>query len=480
MNQPSLSSLGVALRRAALLLAMSLSAGATGAGCDDGEASDLAPIEPGEWLPGGDTTNTLLLGINAFSRHVENITLEHERMFFSGNALFNEPWVEAPASTGNRDGLGPLFNARSCSACHARDGRGLPPDSPDASFLGLLVRVSVPGEDVHGGPLADARYGGQLQPFALPNVPVEAALRVLYTEVPGQYDDGTPYTLLEPTYAIDSLGYGEPEEPLLLSPRIAPQVIGLALLEAIPTERLEALADADDDDNDGISGRLNYVWDEEAQAMAVGRFGWKSEQPTVRQQTAGAFLGDMGITTPVFPEQNCTASQPECAAAIAGGEPEIDDRLFDRVVLYSSLLAVPVRRDWEDTEVRRGKQLFADAGCIGCHVSRHETGPHAFEEVADQVIWPYTDLLLHDMGPALSDGRPVYSAGPSEWRTPPLWGVGLFTTVNGDSRLMHDGRARGVAEAILWHGGEADASRAAFTAMSATERAALVRFVESL
>lgn len=449
-----------------------------GACADD--AADSGPLEEGEWLPGGETTNTLLGGRNAFSRHVSNISEEHERMFFTGNALFNDPWVEAPASTMSRDGLGPLFNARSCAACHLRDGRGEPPTNVDDDFLSMLVRLSVPGEDASGGPLAEPTYGGQLQPFALPAVPAEGAPRVLYEEVPGAYADGTPYSLRVPTYAIDELAYGDMAEDVMLSARVAPQVIGLGLLEAIPEERLHALADPDDDDGDGISGRTNLVWDAIRDEPAIGRFGWKCEQPSVRQQSAGAFLGDMGITTPVFPDQNCTASQTECTDAPGGGEPEISADLFDRVVAYASLLAVPVRRDWESESVLHGKALFNEAECTGCHVPSHVTGTHEFSELSDQLIWPYTDLLLHDMGDGLADGRPVFDASGSEWRTPPLWGIGLFQAVNGHTLLLHDGRARGVAEAILWHGGEAEASRDAFVAMDAQERSALVAFVESL
>lgn len=448
-------------------------------GCDDGD-DRLAPVESGEWLPGGETTNTLLLGRNAFARHVSNISSENERMFFSGNALFNDPWVQAPASTGNRDGLGPLFNARSCSACHGDDGRGLPPTASDEDFLGLLIRLSVPGEGPHGGPLPSEAYGDQLQPFSVAGVPNEGSPRVSYQQVTGSYADGTPYALLQPDYVIEDMNYGVPDEAPLVSARIAPQVIGLGLLEAIPEERIRALADPDDADGDGISGRPNEVWDVELAAHTLGRFGWKAEQPTVRQQSAGAFLGDMGITSPVFPNQDCTSLQPDCANAIHGGEPEIDDALFHRVVVYTSLLAVPVRRDWESNEVRRGKRLFEQADCVSCHVPSHVTGPHEFDEVEDQRIWPYTDLLLHDMGEGLADGRPVFEADGREWRTPPLWGIGLFDAVNGDTRLMHDGRARGVAEAILWHGGEAASARDAFVAMPAADREALVAFVRSL
>lgn len=467
-------------RRPLAGLALAALAACSLAAC--GEESDPIRLEPGELLPGGATTNTLLGGRNAFIRPAENITVEHEPNFYTGNSFFNQAWVEAPASTGRRDGLGPLFNARSCAACHLRDGRGRPPESPDEPFLGLLLRLSVPGVDAVGGPLPDPNYGGQLQPFALPDVPAEAAASVAYDEVSGSYGDGTPYTLLRPVYRLDAPAYGPLDPELMISPRVAPAVIGLGLLEAITGDDLRALADPDDADGDGISGRLNTVWDAVAEAHAIGRFGWKADQPSVRQQVAGAFLGDMGITTPIFGAQDCTAAQTDCLAARDGGEggPEIDAETFEKVVLYTSLLAVPARRTADAPDVLRGKGLFGDMGCAACHTPSHRTGAHPLPEVADQLIWPYTDLLLHDMGPELSDGRPVFDAAGPEWRTPPLWGIGLLPAVNDHQRLLHDGRARGVAEAILWHGGEAEAAREAFRLAPAADRDAVVRFVESL
>ncbi|MFT6399938.1 MAG: CxxC motif-containing protein (DUF1111 family) [Bradymonadia bacterium] len=301
-----------------------------------------------------------------------------------------------------------------------------------------------------------------------------------YEEVAGQYPEGETYSLRRPVYTFDDMGYGPLHDELMFSPRVAPQMIGLGLLEAIPELRLLELADPDDADSDGISGRVNIVWDVETESMAIGRFGWKSEQPTVRQQTAGAFLGDMGLTTPLFASQDCAEVQRECADAETGGTPEVEPHLFERVVVYSSLLAVPVRRDWDDPDVLAGKRLFRDTGCASCHVASHVTGPHWLEETSNQLIWPYTDLLLHDMGSDLSDNRPSFDATGDEWRTPPLWGIGLFEAVNNHQLLMHDGRARGVAEAILWHGGEAEDSKDEFINLSRADRALLILFVETL
>ena len=282
------------------------------------------------------------------------------------------------------------------------------------------------------------------------------------------------------TYWIEEQAYGGSASSLALSPRVAPQMIGLGLLEAIPEARLTELSDPDDLDGDGISGRPNLVLDVEAGEFVVGRFGWKSEQPSVRQQSAGAFNGDIGITTSVFPSQDCTEAEATCASAQAGGDPEATDSVLDAVVTYSRLLAPPARFRYAEQGVLQGKRLFSEIGCDSCHTPKHETGTSDLDELSGQTIWPYTDLLLHDMGEALSDDRPTFSALGSEWRTPPLWGVGRIPEVNRHDRLMHDGRARGVAEAILLHGGEGAAAREAFAALSSDERTKVVEFVESL
>lgn len=439
-------------------------------------------VDPKEQLPGGETTNRLLLGSNAFTMPAGNISVEHESLFFSGNSFFNQNWVQAPASTTARDGLGPLFNARSCAGCHFKDGRGRPPLEPGEAFSGLLLRLSLPGSGEHGEPLPEPNYGGQLQPFAIQSVAVEGRPSVEYRAISGTYTDGEAYELLAPTYAIAPGDDGVPLDPAtLISPRVAPSMIGLGLLEAIPRARLEALADPDDRDGDGISGRINEVYDMALDSMTVGRFGWKAEQPSVRQQSAGAFDGDMGLTTSLFPENDCAASERACADAPNGGEPEVDDATLDRIELYSRVLAVPIREHWKDADVLAGRRVFFEAGCAGCHVPSHTTDAAAsLPELSAQEIFPYTDLLLHDMGPGLSDDRPVFSAEGSEWRTPPLWGLRFYAVVNGHDRLLHDGRARGVAEAILWHDGEAAESREAFRALDQEQRARLIRFVESL
>jgi CxxC motif-containing protein (DUF1111 family) len=444
-------------------------------------SSGGSELEAGEDMPGGDTTNTLLFGSNVFLPAADNISQDHLLMFSTGNAFFNQAWTEPPSSNTSRDGLGPLFNARSCSACHFKDGRGRPPIDGELEFTSMLLRIGTGELGPDGIPLPDPTYGDQLQPSGAGDVPGEGVPRVSYTNIAGSYADGTPYELASPTYAIEAPSHGPFVSDLKISPRVAPVMIGMGLLEAIPDSRLEELADPEDADRDGISGRINRVWSVAAGALTVGRFGWKAEQPSVRQQAAGAFIGDLGITSSVFPQQECTEAEVECRSALGGGDPEISDRLFERVVRYSELLAVPARARFADDDILRGKAHFAELGCGGCHTPSHRTSADAeLEEVRDQRIWPYTDLLLHDMGDALSDQRPSYAAAGNEWRTPPLWGLGHYEVVNGHERLMHDGRARGVAEAILWHGGEAEDAKQLFVELSEASRLDLIAFVESL
>ena len=423
---------------------------------------------------------------NSFGLPVLGMTNEQRRRFEVGDSFFTQNWVTAPASTDARDGLGPLFNAQACSSCHVRDGRGLPPDPHgETGRLGLLLRLSVPGADaLTGGPLPEPTYGNQLQDRAVLDVVAEGTVAVTYDTTAGTYGDGQPYELQAPTYGIANLAFGELDEEVLIGPRLAPQVIGMGLLEAISAESILASADPEDRDDDGISGRANLVWDGATQSLVLGRFGWKANVATVEQQVAGAFHGDIGITSTLHPEENC-GSQSGCADLPNGsdpltGEPEIPDERLGSVVFYNRTLAVPVMRNTDQPEVRRGAELFETFGCAQCHTSTQQTGSAILPTLTDQTIHTFTDLLLHDMGPGLADGRPDFLAGGSEWRTPPLWGLGLIDDINGERFLLHDGRARSIAEAILWHGGEGERSRELFRTASPEERSALLAFLEAL
>jgi len=456
-------------------------------------ADAIGAYEPGEELSGGDTT-VFDEGRNAFSLPAANLSTERQTEFFIGNSFFKRNWIEAPASTTGRDGLGPHFIARSCGACHLLDGRGAPPPAPKGvnteAPVALLLRLSIPGDGGREGVVPEPTYGTQLNNAAVSGVKAEGSVRITYAEIPGQFSDGTRYSLRKPTVTIVAPAYGPLDERTLISPRVAPQVIGMGLLEAIREEDIVANAAAQASDG-GVSGRVNRVWDVYANAWVIGRFGWKANVGTVAHQTAAAFNGDIGITSGHFPAEECMPKQADCRVRQATearwraerGEPavDIDDRTLGRTISYSRTLAVPARREARNPQVLRGKQVFMAAGCASCHRPSYVTGELAgMPELSGQTIRPYTDLLLHDMGDGLADGRPDFAADGREWRTPPLWGIGLIHTVNGHTHFLHDGRARNLMEAVLWHGGEAEASKQQVLAMSKADRAALIRFLESL
>ncbi|MFC4257851.1 di-heme oxidoredictase family protein [Marinobacter lacisalsi] len=423
---------------------------------------------------------------NAYSLPQGNLSMTKRLDFSVGNSFFRNPWVEAPASTDARDGLGPLFNTNSCQGCHIKDGRGNPP-SVDSPSVSLFLRLSVPAD-----PDTDAQvlktqgfkpapvYGGQLQTAAVSGMKPEANLHIEWRTLTETLPDGTRIKLREPVYRIGSPNYGPLPDDLLVSPRVAPPMIGMGLLEAIPIESLQGLADPEDKDGDGISGHLNQVWSIDGQKTVPGRFGWKAAEPDVHQQAMGAFAGDMGLTSSQRPKTDCTPQQG-CDGFPNGGEPEVSDKIARFITFYSRSLAIPARRDMDNPAVQAGARLFNEAGCAACHTPRHTTGEVADRpDLSNQTIWPYTDLLLHDMGDRLADGRPVFEADGREWRTPPLWGIGLTQTVNPQAGFLHDGRARTLEEAILWHGGEARPATDAYRAMDAADRASIIRFLESL
>ena len=398
-----------------------------------------------------------------------------------GRGLVRQTWVVSPSLDPGIAGLGPTYNRPACTACHARNGGGAPPDSPAEPMRSLLVRLSVPGQDTHGGPRPEPRYGDQLNEQGVPGVPGEGEAVLRWTPVPLTLADGTPITLRCPDLSFQHLAFGPMAPDVLTSVRVAPPMFGLGLLEAVPEADILALAEAQRRAGQGVAGQPNRVWDAVAGRAVLGRFGWKANQPSVRQQVAGALAGDMGITTPVFPTPNCPPVQTACAAWSADRHPELPDSGLDAMTLYLQALGVPARREADAPKVRRGEALFAQAGCAACHQPVLHTGRfEALPALSGQAIQPYTDLLLHDLGPELADGRPDYLASGRQWRTPPLWGLGLRAVVDERVGLLHDGRARGVLEAVLWHGGEAQDARDRVLQFSAEDRAALVKFVESL
>ncbi len=410
---------------------------------------------------------------NAFGFPSPLLAAGERRAFAVGNALFRANWVTAPASAIGLDGLGPLYNARSCSSCHLRDGRSRPPEPGEPDRFGLLVRIGVPVADAEDAP--HPLYGAQLQDSAIDGARPEVRIELTYDEQPGRYGDGSPYTLLTPRYALREPAYG-PVGEAALGGRTSPHLIGLGLLEAIPAAALASLADPDDRDGDGISGRLHVL----TGSGAIGRFGWKATQPTVHDQTAAAFVHDMGITSPDHPFEPLSLVERAAIAAPSGGAPEIDAHKLARVVFYARTIAVPAARDEASPAVVAGRAHFAAFGCAACHVPTWTTGAVGFHPAfGGRTIHPYTDLLLHDLGPGLADGKRDGDARPAEWRTAPLWGIGLVPVVNGHERYLHDGRARGLAEAILWHGGEAEAARERFRLATAKQRNELLEFVRT-
>lgn len=456
---------------------------------------DFSAPEAFEQNPGGRATVRARTDDEAFSQHSANLSFEQELEFKLGNGLFKKIWVFSPASTRASDGLGPLYNARSCQRCHVKDGRGEVPLDPDYRSASMFLRISIPDEPPENmraisdylATAPDPNYGGQLQDFSPPGLAPEYRLRVTYSPQRVELSGGETVDLRVPSYAAADLGYGPLHPQAMLSPRLAPPMIGLGLLEAISTADILANADAADRDGDGISGRANLAWSLEFDQIMLGRFGYKAGMPTLHQQSAAAFAGDIGISTPLFPNPagDCTHAQTACQTAPHGDGDlrgtEIDQANMDLVTFYSRNLAVPARRDLDDPEVLRGKEVFYTSGCTGCHTPKFVTQrltdrpEHSF-----QLIWPYSDLLLHDMGEGLADHRPEGRATGREWRTAPLWGIGLTGQVNPQATYLHDGRARTLLEAILWHGGEAQPARDRVVDMPPADRAALIRFLESL
>ncbi len=408
----------------------------------------------------------------AFNTPAPNLQGENIERHELGDVAFGLVHGDGPGPAG---GLGPLFDNVSCESCHPGDGRGRPPVGPEP-FSSMLFRSSVAGLGSNGGPKGVPGFGGQLQMQSLPEYQPEIAAAITYVEDHGTFADGTRFQLRVPTYTLTGV-YRALPAGVLFSPRTAPVVFGLGLLEAVPEGQILALADPRDRNHDGVSGRPNYVWDAVKGQRALGRFGWKANVSNLIHQTAGAYNGDMGVTTALFPAESCEGDHPGCARH----GPEIDDRTIADVALYTQTLAVPARRNLDHQVTRRGEQVFYRVGCDRCHTPTLRTGAlPGVPEVSNQVIHPYTDLLVHDMGPALADGRPDFQASGSEWRTPPLWGIGLVETVNQHTNFLHDGRARTLLEAVLWHGGEAKRARDRVRKLAGRDREALIAFLESL
>ncbi len=433
----------------------------------------LVPVEEQDWYAGGGQT-VFVNGSGAYSQPFPGLSGDKDFNHEVGDLAFEATFVSAPAP--KHSGLGPIFNSVSCVSCHIGDGRGKAPN-PGEQLTSLLFRISIPGHDAHGGPLDVPNFGGQFQQRSVFGAQAEGSVDISYAYQTYSFGDGSTYELRTPTYTVQNTYLPLPAG-LMLSPRVAPPVFGLGLLEAIPDANILANEDVSDANGDGISGKANYVWNVIEKKKTIGKFGWKAGSPSLIQQTAAAYLQDMGITTFIFPQES---SYGQVQYDNLNDDVELSDSLLYAVSFYLKTLAVPARRDVTNADVKRGKALFTEAKCASCHVPKQRTGVNvAFKEVSNQLIFPYTDLLLHDMGDELSDNRPDFLASGSEWRTPPLWGIGLTEIVNGHSTFLHDGRARTLTEAIMWHGGEANWSRQFFSNLSLADRNALIKFLKSL
>ena len=440
--------------------------------------ADSTAYEEGEELLTG------YLGINstsanAFGFEIDGLTFAEKSKFATGNSLFNQNWVASPASTTARDGLGPTFNARACATCHFKDGRGKPLVNGKSSN-GFLMRISLDGHDDVGDAIAVPNYGKQLQDRAINGVLPEAQVTVAYETISGSYPDGKTYELQKPIYSFINEKFGS-LSGVNMSPRVAQQTIGLGLISALPDAEITKYEDKNDTDGDGISGIANKVYNYETNTTVLGKYGWKANAPSLKQQVAGAFHGDMGLTTSLFKSQNCPPAQKDCKDSTNGGNPEVTDEQLDKILFYQAHLAVPNRRNYKEESVLKGKVLFNKLNCIGCHAINQVTGKKGLTPYLEGItIKPYSDFILHDMGANLADNRTDFLASGNEWRTQPLWGIGLISTVNKHTFLLHDGRARNIEEAILWHGGEAEKSKNAFKNCSLEERKQVINFIKSL
>ena len=448
-------------------------------------------------LPAGETTATRLTGQHSFSQHAANMTLEQRMDFNLGKAIFGKLWVSSPSSTTASDGLGPLYNARSCLRCHTNNGRGKPPepDIANANARSLFLRLSIPPQNQQQQALLasgkhafipEPVYGGQLQDQSIQGLAAEGRVKLTYTVQTLTLAGGEQVELRQPHYSITKLAYGELHPQLRTSARVTPPMPGLGLLEAIPDSELQNNLAAQKN-HPKIAGQLNQVWDIQQQKTVIGRFGWKAIHPSIKQQNAAAFIEDIGISTDIFPHGygGCTSAQIDCRKLPDGnsehlGGVEASPLMTEVLEFYVRTLAVPPRRNAEHPDVLAGEKLFKQLDCAACHRPHYVTDKNAHPLLASQSIWPYTDLLLHNMGEGLADEHSEFLAKGNQWRTPALWGVGLTQIISGHSQLLHDGRARNVQEAILWHGGEAKDSKQQFMALPKIQRQQLIDFVESL
>lgn len=410
----------------------------------------------------------------AFSQFITTHNRDITEKFFQGRLFFKSAWVAAPASTKARDGLGPLYSSNSCIGCHPKNGAGniLKKGALHKSLVLRLSNASLKNDELlkKNGFIPDAVYGAQVSSHANANILAEAKPKVSFKYSTFTYPDGKKVTLRIPSFSLDNLNYGTLDKNTKISPRLALALIGLGEIEKIPENEILKHQDIKDRDSDGISGKANYVYDILSNTTKLGRFTWKASAPSVLQQSAAAFSNDMGISSELFSQENCTKAQSECLKK-ASKEFDINLKRLSNVAFYLQNIKIPAQR--EANKHIEGAKLFTQLGCVKCHVS-------TFKTIEGNTIHPFSDFLLHDMGSELDDARGEFLATSSEWRTPPLWGIGLYKKVNSLSAYLHDGRASTLEEAILWHGGEAKSSREAFVHLKQRQREQLLSFLNSI
>ena len=414
---------------------------------------------------------------------VAHLDPEQMQLHEAGKTQFNTVWTFAPRLDGVW-GMGPFFLANNCSGCHINNGRGITTEQLNKPVFQQLVRLSVrkPGTDET---MPHPAYDGQIQVFTFEGGLVEPSTGeadVFIRWVPQMVTlaDGAQVELRKPVLKITNEKFGPIDDTVLKSVRNAPALFGLGYLEAVPEADILAIATAQK--TLGFNGRPNYVADDATFKRKLGRFGWKANQPSINQQVAAAHLGDIGVTTSLYPDQDCTAVQKACYESVSKyAKPELTDEAWNAVNFFMRATEAPRSRLHSDPQTERGKQLFTELQCAVCHVPSLKTGSYpALPAIEHKTFAAYTDLLLHDMGEALADDRPDFKASGNDWRTAPLWGVGLADRVNGGMFLLHDGRARNVEEAILWHGGEAKHASENYKRLDVVDRQSLLLFVNSL
>ncbi len=424
-----------------------------------------------------------------FSKPLGGLTNKEQDTFMLGKSFFRIPWVEAPAATTARDGLGPLFNSNTCVHCHPHNGQARMKNENGDIARGYVTRLSIPSNNSYehkelikyAGFVPEPMYGAQISVNGSKDVPFEAKPIVQYQNKYITYKDGQTVVLSKPVHGINTqleeLGYGDMHKEISITNRMGQALVGLGLLDALTDEQILVNQDIEDKNGDGISGKANIVYSPKHKDFRVGRFTWKASAPSVLHQSAGAASNDMSLTTSLFPKENCTKFQVECLKAPRGdvnrqGGEEFDltDQRLEAIAFYLTSLKVP-----KSTITQKdGEKLFDEIGCIKCHIP-------SFTLENGYKFKPFTDMLLHDMGEDLSDGRTEFLASPNEWRTAPLWNVGKYKiALQEEPNLLHDGRAKTIEEAILWHGGEAQKTKEQFMNLNEQQREQLIKYVEEL